>query len=162
MVKPEVRSFVGSRIDTRNWPLILWEMLPARTPDAELARALDHFVELMRITPAGTKNFAVTDLSMVSESPPASQRRVATDFVASHEALLRRACVGSALVCASALLRSVVKAVFWIRPAPVPTRVFARREEALAHAIQELEGVNRSLPPALQELRRQVTKLAVS
>jgi hypothetical protein len=160
MVKTEIRTFVGNRIDTTSWPLILWESLPGAVPDAEVARVFEHVAELLRAAPPETKTFTVNDLSLMKEAPPPSTRRACADFMTSHEALLRRTAAGGALVITSTVLRSAVSAIFWIRPSPVPTRVFSTREEAMARAAHVLERANGTVPPRLQALRRHVTKVA--
>jgi hypothetical protein len=161
VVKAEIRTFVGNRIDTTCWPLVLWESLPDRATDAEVAGALDYLVEILRLTPPETKTFSLSDISLVTEPPPPNQRRMIAGFIANNETLLRRTIAGGAIVAPSPLVRGAVTAIYWVRPSPVPTTVFATREEALAQGIQVLERTNGKLPPSLQALRPQGTKAPV-
>lgn len=161
MVPLEVRNFGGICVDTTLWPLILWVSPAGRLPDAAPASALEYVLELWRRAP-GTKSFMVTDLSLLKEPPPATQRRAAAQFMVLHEELQLRAALGGALVITSAAIRGVITAVFWMWPPPSSLKVFATRTEAILYGLDQLESHGGPLPPGLLELRRSLTnRLAV-
>jgi hypothetical protein len=161
MVERLVREFGGIRIDTREWPIIIWESPERRLPDAAPAEALDYLVELMRATPPGVKTFSLTDLSRVKEAPPASQRKYAANHMERTRALQRRVCAGSAIVVTSAIVRGVITAVFWLKPPPVISKMVASREEGLRFGIDLLAAAAPPLPQNLRELRDRLDRLAV-
>ena len=60
----------------------------------------------------------------------AMHRKLAADWMAEHEALLKKTTMGVALVFDNALMRGALQAVLWMQPMPVPHRVFSTMEEA--------------------------------
>jgi hypothetical protein len=152
-----VRHFGGIRIDTRDWPLIVWESPAERVPDASSAQALDWIEALWRSTPLGSRSFMVTDLTRMRDGAPASQRKYAADFMERNRELQVRASAGGAIVAPSALARGIITAVFWLKPSPVKSHVVSTREEALLHGILTLESVGEPLPVSLRLLRTRLT-----
>lgn len=153
------RHFDAIAVDTTLWPVIIWTSPPQRVSDRASAEALSWLEELWRATPVGTKSFSLTDLSAMKEAAPASQRKLAAEFMDRNRELQRRASVGSAIVANSAFVRGIVTAVFWLRPSPLETRILATREEALLYGLDLLAKDCPPLPPHLLALR---AKLAVA
>lgn len=152
-----VRHFGGIRIDTRDWPLILWESPAERVPDAASMQALGWIQELWKTTPLGSKSFMVTDLSRMRDGAPASQRKHAADFMDQNRELQVRASAGGAIVAPSAIARGIITAVFWLKPSPVKSHVVATREEGLLYGIGVLESSGEPLPVNLRLLRVRLT-----
>jgi hypothetical protein len=148
-----VRQFAGIRIDTRNWPLIVWESPPERVPDAASTQALGWVEELWRTTPLGDKSFMLTDLSRMREGAPASQRKYAAEFMERNRDLQVRASAGGVIVAPSAITRGIITAVFWLKPSPVASKVVSTREEGLLYGIGVLESTCAPLPLNLQLMR---------
>jgi hypothetical protein len=158
VIELTVREFEGIVIDTRDWPLILWDSPPLRVPDSASMEALAYLEQLWRSTPLGTRSFMITDLSRVEQASPASQRKQAADFMEKNATLQRKATAGGAIVVASALMRGVITAVFWLRPPPMPSVIVPSREEALLRGLEALEAEMPVLPPNLRSLRDRLTR----
>lgn len=148
-----IREFGGIHVDTRDWPIIVWESPESRVPDTASAEALGWVEELWKRTPAGAKSFMLTDLSRMKEAAPASQRKYAADFMERNRALKLRASVGGAIVATSAIVRGLITAVFWLRPSPVETRVVTTRKDGLLLGLGLLEASCPPLPTNLLLLR---------
>ncbi|MGH7438173.1 MAG: hypothetical protein ACRENE_21015 [Polyangiaceae bacterium] len=147
-----VRRFGGITIDCTQWPVIVWEMPPARVEDRATEEALTWLEEIWRSTPAGVKSFTLTDLSGMKEAAPASQRKYAAEFQKRNRELQVRASVGGAIVATSTLVRGVLTAVFWLQRSALETHVVASREEALAYGVGLLTRAGQVVPAELRHL----------
>ncbi len=156
-----MKEFDGIRIDSRDWPLLLWESPAQRTSDAASADALAYIEQLWRKTPTATKSFMIIDLSLAQHGAPPSQRKLAADFMGRNVGLQRQATVGGAIVVASTLMRGVITAVFWLRPPPVQSLIVASRTEAYLRGIEALEAYLGTIPPNLRSLRERLTSRSV-
>ena len=148
-----VRQFEGISIDCTLWPILVWESPARRVSDGATADALGHLEELWRTTPAGVKSFTLTDLSVMKEAAPASQRKYAAEFIKRNQELQLRASVGGAIVATSALVRGVLTAVFWLQRTTLETHLVATRAEGLIYGIDLLASAGSPLPQNLVELR---------
>lgn len=153
-----VHEFGGIHIDSRLWPLILWEQPEHRTADGVTTEAFAHLESLLKQTSPGERLFLFTDLSRVKEAPPASQRKLSADFIERNEALQRRASVGGCVVVASAIMRGVLTAIFWMRPPPTPMKIVGTREEGILYGLDLLEADRAPLPEHLQPVREQLRR----
>jgi hypothetical protein len=157
MATPQlVRDLGGIRIDTRSWPLIIWEMPSADGVSATAtAQAFGYLKELWQTRAPGERVFQLTDLSRALGATAAS-RRFAADFMKENEALIVEATLGGATVITSPIMRGVITAVFWLKASPVPTRIVATREDGLRHGLDLLEAHRSPLPTHLQALRKEL------
>ena len=141
--------------------MVLWDHPTERVSDTATVNALAYLEELWRRTPAGTKSFMVTDLSRMKLGAPASQRKTAAEFMARNDGLQRLASAGGAIVVASAMVRGVITAVFWIRPPPVPPKIVSSREEGYLYGLDLLAAAAPPLPSHLLAMRERLTRIAV-
>jgi hypothetical protein len=153
MIGRGVQRFGGITIDCAQWPIIVWEMPAQRVEDKATEDALACLEQIWRSTPAGVKSFTLTDLSVMNEAAPASQRKYAAEFQKRNRELQVRASVGGAIVATSTLVRGVLTAVFWLQRSALDTHVVASREEALAYGIGLLTSAGQAVPPELRHLQ---------
>ena len=74
----------------------------------------------------------------------ARQRKMWTDWLAEHDALLRRRLAGVGIVVTSALMRGVFTGVFWVWQPPIPYMFTGTVREADAWARERLAGAARA------------------
>jgi hypothetical protein len=74
----------------------------------------------------------------------ARQRKMWTDWLADHDALLRRRLAGVGIVVTSALMRGVFTGVFWVWQPPIPYMFTGTVREADAWARERLAGAARA------------------
>jgi hypothetical protein len=86
---------------------------------------------------------------------PASQRRIAADWVKRNDPVAKVATVGGATVTPSPILRGIMTAVFWLQPSSRPMHLVATRPEGMLKGIQLLEEEGVRLPPRLVAYRDQ-------
>jgi hypothetical protein len=154
MVAREVHDFGGIRIVTVDWPIMLMEITEHRVTDDDLRAALARFEAIMRECHQSREKFAlVTDLSKLRHLPPASQRKIAADWVNSTSELQKVTNVGGANVTPSAIIRGIVTAIYWLARPATPAAFVATRDEAMQQAIRWLEQDGAPLPPSVVVLR---------
>ncbi len=149
--QPAIREFGAIRLDSTGWPIIVMDFPEKRVADSALRGALEHIEALLQGGPG--KSFQITDLTRIREIAPATQRRLASEWMERTAPLHRQFSVGGANVTPSALIRGMVTAVHWFKPPPTPTSFCATREEALTLAVQALRAANVAIPPDLAILR---------
>jgi hypothetical protein len=81
-----------------------------------------------------------------AQMPNAGQRRSFIDMYERHDRLARAHFLALGAVGDSAILRRVITALNWLRPAPHPVEVFATREAAEAWLLPFLPGGPRPRP----------------
>jgi hypothetical protein len=145
-VSTVVRNFGGIEVDSRTWPIFYLTFPGEPITDACLADALRYVEDLLR--PEG-KSYQITDASLVTALPPATQRKYAVEWSKRNDALFRSRSLGGANITPSALVRGVFTAIHWFKPPPTPTVFVATREEALRHAVRALEEARIPLPAAI-------------
>jgi hypothetical protein len=154
MVAAIMRDFGGLKVDTTDWPIILMEFPERRLSDKDFHEGLAYVEQLWReCQRMGLKSFHVVDLTLIREIAPASQRKHAAEWIKSTEALVRLASLGGACVTPSSILRGIVTAILWIYRPPNPTEFFATRQQAVLHALAQLEAARVPLPQRLVDLR---------
>ena len=147
-----VREFGGIRVDTRDWPMIVLEY-PEAFADTDAEASLVFIAQVMTEgLSAGERCAQITDLTRIQGMPPASQRKIAGEWVRRNAGLIQSASVGGAAVSRSAILRGVVTAVHWFHRPPTPTEFFATRPEAVRFVIGLLEKGGIHAGPRLREL----------
>jgi hypothetical protein len=132
-----LREFGGIQVDTRGWPILLLAFPDEPFSDTCLVGALTCVEEFLE---PDAKSFQITDASLVSWLPPATQRKYAGDWAKRNDLLFRARSVGGANVITSALVRGVFTAIHWFKAPPTPTVFVATREAAMAHALRALEA----------------------
>jgi hypothetical protein len=154
MIAREVHDYGGIRLVTVDWPVVLLEVTEHRATDDDLRAALGRFEAIMREACKSREKFSlVTDLSRLRHLPPASQRKIAADWVNSTSELQKITNLGGANVTPSAIIRGIVTAIYWLAKPPTPAAFVATREEAMHQAIRWLEEAGTLLPPSLLVLR---------
>jgi hypothetical protein len=148
------RDFGGIRMTVIDWPIILTEFPERRVTDASLHAALAQ-LEAMLSEAARTRQrlFFITDLTVMREITPASQRQYTGDWTKRVAGLSRVASVGGATVTPSPILRGIITAVFWIHPPPTPVFSVSTRHEAMLKGIELLKAADVLLPPRLVTYR---------
>jgi hypothetical protein len=149
-----LRDFNGIQVDESDWPIIVTVFPERRVSDAALHGVLGHLESLMHhAQKRGEKLFFITDLTLMREITPASQRRFTADWLQLTATLQRTASVGAAHVTPSAILRGIITAVFWFQKPPTETVFVATRDEAVRTAIEFYEKAGLS-PPSIRRPRR--------
>lgn len=120
-------------IDTSAWPLLRYTG-PARISDDEMREVVE---ESRMLRALGRPHGLVLDLRQTEGITPV-QRRMITAGMAEAEAGHRAA--GVALIFDNAALRGILTAIFWIKPAVTPTRVFKTPEEGVAWVLAQLRA----------------------
>jgi hypothetical protein len=157
MVPRIVRHFGTIRVDTMNWPILLMDAGAYAATDAELEGALDYVTQVYRAClAAGEKCAHITDISRATNIPPATQRRMAGEWVKQNRELMRVACAGGGAVTPSAIIRGIVTAIYWIQTPPTPQVIVATLDEAMVASIKHLEDARVPLPPDVKKLRDEI------
>lgn len=117
--------------DTTQHPLHVMEF-PERYEYAELddefVRFRDHYRRMVKERPQD-ECVLLVDISRVVKSEARNRKRIAQAMEELAE-LMKTRCVGQAYVVERPMIRAALTAVTWLRSAPWPVRVFARRDEA--------------------------------
>ncbi len=119
--------------DDSEFPLVRMRVYGAST-DAEVE---DRLASLETYLNRRTKMVLVFD-SSGSQGLSAAQRKMWGDWLAKQDPLVRRYCVGSALVVTSTFVRAVFTGVFWLWSPPFPYAFFSSPAEADAWARAQL------------------------
>jgi hypothetical protein len=148
------REFGQIRVAKSDWPIVLIEFPVKRVTDADLQAVLGYVESLLNEAVKNKeKVFVITDLTVMREITPASQRQFTAEWIKRTASLNRAASVGGATVTPSAILRGIITAVYWLQPSPSPTFPVATRHDAMLKGIEMLEAGNVLLSPRLIEYR---------
>ncbi len=148
------REFGGILVSLADWPIVLTEFPEKRVADEALHAVLDHLEALLNeAARIRQKLFFITDLTLMREITPASQRQYTGDWTRKVSGLSKAASVGSSTVTPSPILRGIITAVFWIQPPPTPTSSVSTRHEAMLNGIAMLKAADALLPPRLLTYR---------
>jgi hypothetical protein len=154
MVARADREFGRIRVAESDWPIVLIEFPEKRVADADLHAVLGHIESLLsEAVKNKEKVFVITDLTVMREITPASQRQFAAEWIKRTASLNRAASLGGATVTPSPILRGIITAVYWLQPSPSPTFPVATRHEAMLKGIEMLEAGSVLLSPRLLEYR---------
>jgi hypothetical protein len=154
MVARADREFGRIRVAESDWPIVLIEFPEKRVTDADLRAVLEHVESLLsEAVKNREKVFVITDLTVMREITPASQRQFTAEWIKRTASLNRAASVGGATVTPSPILRGIITAVYWLQPSPSPTFPVATRHEAMLKGIEMLEAGSSLLSPRLVEYR---------
>jgi hypothetical protein len=154
MVGSAVSDFDRIRLSTTDWPIVLIEFPEKRVADAALHALLAHLESLMNdVAKRSEKMLIITDLTLMRELPPASQRQYSGQFNRRITFLSAATVVGMATVTPSAVLRGVMTAVLWMQQPPRPVIYVATRHEAMLRGIKMLEAEKVPLPSRLATYR---------
>jgi hypothetical protein len=148
------RDFGGVKVSTVDWPIVLVEYPENKLSDQHFEASLG-YVEVLMAEAAKKKEkiFVITDLTLIREMSPASQRHYGSNWLKRTAPLANVACVGGANVTPSAILRGILRAVFWVYPPPRPSVLVASRQEAMLLGIRMLQVEKATLPPRLLAYR---------
>jgi hypothetical protein len=132
----------GIEVDRSRFPLVVLRH-GRRYTDADFHAVTVHLNELLRRGPFGL----ITD-TRGSPMPSPLQRRTIIQFYADHDREIRANLLATAVVGDSTLVRGVLTALQWIRPAPHPVQIFASMVDAEAwvtsHFSEELARLARA------------------
>lgn len=129
--------------DSSRYPLLIVQL--GRTySSAEWNQMLTDLIEIIKRGPF----VAIADLRQ-AQMPNAVQRRSFIDMYETHDRLTRAHFRALGGVGDSVLLRGVITALNWLRPAPHPVEIFAGLEPAERWVLAQLpEPVRQRVPPA--------------
>ena len=148
------REFGKIRVAKSDWPIVLIEFPEKRVTDADLQAVLGYIESLLNEAVKNKeKVFVITDLTVMREITPPSQRQFTAEWIKRTASLNRAASVGGATVTPSAILRGIITAVYWLQPSPSPTFPVATRHDAMLKGIEMLEAGSVLLSPRLIEYR---------
>ena len=116
-------------IDESDYPVVRVRVRGACS-DAEYDTYHRRVLQLLRQADAGGVKMGVLTDGRESAGVTAGQRRAMVGFLEEHEALMKRASAGLAMVVSNAIQRGVLTAILWVRPIPSPHRVFSDVIEA--------------------------------
>jgi hypothetical protein len=154
MVARVLREFGGLRVDTTDWPVVVFELPELRLADSDITLALSYIERIWRECEKDhEKCCLVTDAGRVQAIPPASQRKIAADWAKNSVELQRTVSVGGVCVTPSSIIRGIITAILWIYKPEKPVAFFATRDEAKLQAIQWLDEAGVKLPSRLRDLR---------
>ena len=122
--------------DVTQWPLVVIVAPADGASDAEMEQ---HLANIAALYERGAPFAMVVDVS-AAPPPPASQRRVLADALASHERARPGQLLGLAMVVSSTIQRGIITAISWAFPAPYPLSVFVDRDEAVTWARAEMKA----------------------
>jgi hypothetical protein len=144
------REFGGIRVVVADWPVVVTEFPEKAVPDDALCSVFGYLQSLMTDAQRdGEKIFIITDISRMRQITPASQRRLAADWLKQVGPLTLVASAGGATVTPSTILRGVITALFWLQPSPTPFFCVATRHDAMVKGIEMLQAARVLLSPAL-------------
>jgi hypothetical protein len=147
-------EFGGLRIETSDWPIVLMEIPERRLEDSAFHEGLAHIERLFReAKEIGERFYLITDLTLMSEMPPAAQRKYAGEWMQRTVPLQKIASLGGANVTPSTIMRGVITAINWFQPPPMPTVYVATRREAFVSAVRTFDAAKIALPV---DVRRRV------
>ena len=124
-------------LDLSRWPLVLTTPPGRAVSDAELFDFLERLALALRQREGRYVN--VLDLRLHIGLTPKQQRMLASHMNASHDAFAADRLCGTAMVFTSALMRSLLTGIFWLRKSQSPAAVFANLEDALAWGSRTLQ-----------------------
>jgi hypothetical protein len=122
-------------IDDSLWPLLIirFEGEPSSPQFMEyLARVSDYLAR-------PEQSVSILDASRV-HTGTAEQRQLQVEWIRKNEALLRQRLLGSAHVITSPFIRLVTSLILHLQPLPAPYFVASSMNEAVAWAVERLEG----------------------
>lgn len=141
---------------TDDWPIIIIEFPETRIQDSALQDCLFYVELLLReAVERREKTYTITDLSRMTEFPPASQRNLTTEWLARSLQLQKASSLGGANVSRSTMLRGFLNAVQWIAPPAMPSVFVATRGDGFVAAIKAFEDAR---IPLKSDLRASLLK----
>jgi len=127
-------------IDLSRWPIIITTPPPRAVSDLELDDFLERLEHALRIREG--RYVSVIDLRNHIGITPKQQQMLARRMNHSHDAFTQGRLSGTAMVFTSALMRSLLTGMFWLRKSKHRVAVFAQREQAIEwgeHILTEYE-----------------------
>lgn len=126
--EPDKSSPIG--LDFSHWPLIITTPPPRPVTNEELHDFLDRFEDGLRAREG--RYVSVLDLRWHTGITPRQRRMLTERMNAAHEGVAKDRLTGTAMIFTSALLRSLLTAIFWLRKSDHPTVVLRNLDDALA------------------------------
>lgn len=119
--------------DSRWWKCVV----PAVYTVEEFAAEFDRATELFQRLPYGVRFVYTADFTNVTSSDPRNRARVVR-FLRECQVPIKNHMIAWGIVTPRPLLRGAITAVTWLGQFPVPTRVFAARQECDTWLAQQL------------------------
>jgi hypothetical protein len=133
-----------------DWPIVVTEFPEKAVADEALRAVFGQLESLMTDAKRdGGRVFIITDISRMRQITPASQRRLAAEWLKKVDPLTRVASAGGATVTPSTILRGVITALFWLQPSPTPFFCVPTRHDAMVKGIEMLQAAKVLLSPRL-------------
>lgn len=130
------------RIDTAHWPIVLHISEGAPT-DAEFDAYVAEATAILSRAEPHVVIMDTTGLTHVSAYGRATKK----EWLARHGELLRRHCLGTAMILSSPVLRFISSTIMLIRPFPTPYYVCETLDEAMEWARGRLSRFEAAIPP---------------
>jgi hypothetical protein len=140
----EAAPMSGLEVDDTRWPLveIHWPDGTVRSED------VDRFLAIADEHIARKSHYVALHDGVRASGVDAAQRKRFAAHVDRNRNGLTKWCVAAAIVASSPIVRGIVTAVNWMSPPPMPQRVFAKRDDAVAWLASELRVHGLEIPPA--------------
>lgn len=119
------------KVDATRWPVLVISRLSAEISDEAMLASM---AASDRIIDERNSVFSVVLDNRLAGGMNAKQRKMIAEHAAKRAEFSKRMCKGTAFVFESPVMRGILTAIFWLRPADVPTRVFADLGEAVQWA----------------------------
>lgn len=129
-------------VDASRLPLVVLRFEGAPS-DEEFSRYLDEVAR--EVFALDRPHGMLVDAARLT-SMSAKQRRMQADWMAKHDATVRRNSAGNALVITSPLIRGALTAILWIRPMPSEHVVVSTYAEAEHWILAKLRARGLSVP----------------
>jgi hypothetical protein len=121
------------RISTALWPIVV-HTTEGSPSDADID---EYILQATALLAKGQTHAAIMDCTKAGMISGYARKRT-LEWVAEHEELLRRQCVGTAYVFSSPALRFIFSSFMLLRPHPTPYLVCETVDEAKAWARRQL------------------------
>jgi len=123
-------------LDLSLWPILITTAPARAVTDGELDEFCERFETALRMR--GGRYVSVLDLRVSAGLTPKQRQMLARRMNETHSGLAAGRLAGTAMIFTSALMRSLLTAMFWLRKSNHPTAVFANPNEAVAWGRRQL------------------------
>lgn len=141
----EGRASVGKTsidLDLSRWPILITTAPARAVTDGELNEFCETFEAVLRMRSG--HYVSVLDLRVSAGLTPKQRQMLARRMNETHSGIAAGRLAGTAMVFTSALMRSLLTAMFWLRKSNHPTAVFANPDEALAWGHRQLVAADKA------------------
>jgi len=133
-------------VDPARWPVLIVTRLSAEISDEALLASM---LATERVIDGKASAFSLILDNRLARGMTAKQRKMIAEHGAKRAEYSRRMCRGTAFVFDSPVMRGILTAIFWLRPADVPTQVFGDLEAALQWVQAQHQQRRHSIRPSI-------------